>query len=166
MGGAQLRAVGEKAPDFELPGVNEEGHRRHRLSEYTNAGSWVLLTFYISDFHPICTEGMCALRDAEFFKFHNEMAMLGVSGDSLYAHERFAQQHHINYPLLADTSKQVGERYGAIHGEYEGMSHVHQRAVFLVDDTQTIRFVTAIDADSPDDIDLSPINEALQSFRE
>jgi peroxiredoxin len=41
------------------------------------------------------------------------------------------------------------------------MSHVHQRAVFLIDDTRTIRFVTAID-----DINLSPVNEALQNLRE
>ncbi|PSQ62554.1 MAG: hypothetical protein BRD21_05690 [Halobacteriales archaeon SW_8_66_22] len=33
---------------------------------------------------------MCALRDAEFFEFHDDLVLLGVSGDGIDSHERFA----------------------------------------------------------------------------
>lgn len=62
--------VGETAPDFELRGTQDGDRQRYRLSEFTDDGNWVLLTFYTFDFNPICTEGMCSLRDAEFFEFH------------------------------------------------------------------------------------------------
>ena len=45
------------------------------------------------------------------------------------------------------------------------MRRVHRRAVFLIDDTRTIRFVAAIEAESPDDIDLNPLNEVLADLR-
>ena len=39
-------------------------------------------------FDPVYTEGMCALRDAEFFEFHDDLVLLGVSGDGIDSHER------------------------------------------------------------------------------
>jgi len=125
----------------------------------------VFLTFYAFDFNPICTEGMCALRDAEFFELYDDLVAFGVSGDGIHAHERFAEQHRINYPLLSDTGKDVAEQYGVVREEYDGMRRVHQRAVFIIDDTRTVRFATVIEADSPDDIDLGPINDVFQDLR-
>ena len=157
--------VGDTAPDFELRGTREGDHDTYRLTDYTDAGRWVVLTFYSFDFNPICTAGICALRDAEFFDLHDDLAVLGISGDGVHSHERFAEEHGINYPLLSDTGKDVAEQYGVVREEYEGMRRVHQRAAFVVDDARTVRFVTAIDADSPADIDLGPINDVLVDLR-
>jgi peroxiredoxin len=85
--------------------------------------------------------------------------------DGVHSHERFATQHDISFPLLSDTSKEVAETYGVVQEEYDGMRRVHRRAVFLIDDTRTIRFVAAIEAESPDDIDLNPLNEVLADLR-
>jgi peroxiredoxin len=158
-------SVGDIAPDFELRGTRAGDRDIYRLSDYTDAGQWVFLTFYAFDFNPICTEGMCALRDAEFFDLYDDLVPLGVSGDGIHSHEQFAEQHDINYPLLSDTGKDVADQYGVIREEYEGMRRVHQRAVFVIDDSRTVRFVTTIDADSPDDIDLGPINDVLRDIR-
>jgi len=166
MNGPSIVGDGETAPDFELPGTEAGERSRYRLSDFTDDGRWVLLTFYAFDFDPICTEGMCSLRDAEFFEFHDDLVMLGVSGDSIHSHEQFAEQHDINYPLLSDTGKDVAEAYGVVREEHEGMRRVHRRAIFLIDDEQIVRFVAAIDADSPDDIDLNPVNGALQRLRD
>lgn len=158
--------VGDTAPDFELRGTHESDRDSYRLSDYTDDGQWVFLSFYSFDFNPICTAGMCALRDAEFFELYDDLVALGVSGDGLFSHEQFAEQHDINYPLLSDTGKDVADRYGVVRAEYEGMRRVHQRAAFIIDDSRTIRFVAVVDADSPDDIDLGPINDVLQELRE
>ena len=165
MTGTQILEVGDTAPDFELRGTRDGDRDIYRLSDYTDAGQWVFLTFYTFDFNPVCTAGMCALRDAEFFELYDDLVALGVSGDGIHSHERFAEQHDINYPLLSDTGKDVAEQYGVIREEYLGMRRVHQRAAFIIDDTRTIRFATAIDADAPDDIALGPINDVLQDLR-
>jgi len=156
--------AGDTAPDFTLRGTHDGEDRLYSLGEFTDAGNWVLVTFYAFDFDPICTEGMCALRDAEFFEFYERLVPLGISGDGIHSHERFASEHDINYPLLSDTGKDVAERYGVVREDYEGMRHVHKRALFVIDETRTVRFSTVIDADEPADIDLAPINDVLQDL--
>jgi peroxiredoxin len=159
-----MRQVGDTAPDFELQGIQDGEIATYRLSDLTDDGRWVFLSFYAFDFNPICTEGMCALRDAEFFEFYDDLVALGVSGDGLHSHERFAAEHDINYPLLSDTGKDVAEQYGVVREEYDGMRRVHQRAVFIIDDTRTVRFSGTVDAESPDDIELGPINETVREL--
>lgn len=164
MSGTHILEIGDTAPDFELRGTHDGDRDTYRLGDYTDAGQWVFLMFYTFDFNPICTAGMCAVRDAEFFDLYEDLVPLGVSGDGIHSHEQFAAQHEINYPLLSDTGKDVAEQYGVVREEYEGMRRVHQRAVFVVDDTRTVRFAIVVDADSPEDIDLSPINDVLQGL--
>lgn len=160
-----MLAVGETAPGFELQGTDAGDRETFRLSKYAAADQWVFLTFYTFDFNPICTEGMCALRDAEFFSLYDDMALLGVSGDGIHSHEKFATEHRIDYPLLSDTGKDVAESYGVLQAEYEGMRRVHQRAVFVIDDSQTIRLAETVEADSPDDVDLDGLNDELRDIR-
>lgn len=157
---------GTTAPDFALSGTYQGETDTYHLSELTDAGNWVVLTFYAFDFNPICTEGICSLRDTEYFQFEPDMELLGVSGDGVYSHHQFADQHEINFPLLADTDKRVAERYDVVREDYEGMKHVHQRAIYLIDPDREIRFVTAVEVDSPDDLDLAPVLEAVQSLRD
>ncbi|GGI99982.1 peroxiredoxin [Halobellus salinus] len=164
MSGTHILEVGDTAPGFELRGTHDDDSDTYRLSDYTDAGQWVFLMFYTLDFNPICTAGMCAVRDAEFFDLYEDLVPLGVSGDGVHSHKQFATQYSINYPLLSDTGKDVAEQYGVVREEYEGMRRVHQRAVFVVDDTQTVRFATVVDADSAGDIDLGPINDTLQDL--
>ncbi|MDY6819424.1 MAG: peroxiredoxin [Halobacteriales archaeon] len=156
---------GAQAPDFSLQGTHEGTIDTYRLSDYTDAGQWVLLTFYAFDFNPICTEGMCSLRDTEFFQFESDLGLFGISGDGIYSHQQFADQHDINFPLLSDTSKEVAEQYGVIKADYEGMKRVHQRALFLIDDSRTVRFTAAVDVNSPEEIDLKPVVEAIRRIR-
>lgn len=157
--------TGDMAPNFELRGVHDGTVDTYTLGQFTDEGTWVVLTFYSFDFNPVCTEGMCALRDSEFFEFEEDLAVLGVSGDGVYSHQQFADQHTIGFPLLSDTSKEVAEDYDVVHGDYEGMKRVHQRALYLIDPDRRVRFATAVDVDSPEEIDLSPVVERVRSIR-
>jgi hypothetical protein len=47
-----------------------------------------------------------------------------------------------------------------------GLHHGAQLAVYLVDPDREIRFVTAVEVDSPDDLDLAPVLETVQSLRD
>jgi len=156
---------GDTAPDFELRGVQDGEIGTYRLSDFTDAGDWVVMTFYAFDFNPICTAGTCSLRDAEFLQFEDDLAILGISGDGAYAHKQFAEQHNMNYPLLSDTGKTVGEKYGILLDEYEEMERVHRRSLFLVDPSRTVRLAVAVDVESPTDIDIKPLVEQIREIR-
>lgn len=156
---------GVTAPDFELEGAFGGEFDTYRLSEYTRDGNWILLSFYAFDFHPVCTAGLRSLRDSEFLQFEDDFVTLGVSGDGVYSHQQFVDAHDLDVPLLSDTSKEVGDQYGVVHSEYEGMKRVHQRAAFVIDDERTVRLSISVDATTPEEIELYPLVETIREFR-
>ena len=61
--------VGQEAPDFTLPGIENGERRDYTLSEYR--GRKVVLAFYPGDDTPGCTRQMCSYRD-DFSKFDGD----------------------------------------------------------------------------------------------
>ena len=99
---------GKAAPKFTLPSseggeVSLEGLR----------GKTVVLYFYPKDDTPGCTREACAFRDAQAALKKKGAVVLGVSGDSLAAHEKFKAKYKLNFPLLSDPDKAVSKKYGA-----------------------------------------------------
>jgi peroxiredoxin len=160
-----MLSEGDRAPDFSLRGFYDGEMDTYRLSDYTNAGEWVVLGFYAFDFNPVCTSGMCSLRDAEFLQLEDDLAVLGISGDGPYSHHQFAEDHNINYPLLADTGREVGAAYDVLLDSFEGSDRIHQRSAFLVDPDRTVRLAIEIDADDPIEVSAEPLVEAIRSVR-
>lgn len=99
--------VGDKAPEFSLPG--NDG-REHRLAD--QKGKWTLLYFYPKDDTPGCTKEACTIRDnyPDFTRLGVDV--LGVSTDSIASHDKFAKKHALPFTLLADERKKVVEAYG------------------------------------------------------
>lgn len=101
-----------KAFDFSLPDQNGQ---IHRLSKYK--GSWVVLYFYPKDNTPGCIKEACSFRDGiEELKKIN-VIVLGVSGDGISSHKKFADKYNLNFPLLADEKKDVIKKYQAWAGK-------------------------------------------------
>jgi len=124
-------AVGDIAPDFDLPGT---GGKRYSLNELR--GQPVVLVFYPGDSTPVCTKQLTTYsRDiAEFERVGAQV--LAVSAQGLDSHERFAaQQGGFAFPLLADTDKSVAEAYGTL-----GPLGFPRRSVFVVDGEGIIRY--------------------------
>lgn len=116
-------AVGDRAPDFDLPGT---GNRRYRLSDYKGKG--VILAFYPGDFTPVCTKQFCSYRDDGDRIEALGLAMLGISPQSVESHERFAEQHGLTVPLLSDEGKRMARAYGVV-----GPGGLIRRSIFLID---------------------------------
>jgi peroxiredoxin Q/BCP len=102
-------AVGAPAPAFRLPAI---GGRTIGLDDFVGRQP-VVLYFYPRDETPGCTREACAFRDLEGEFAAAGAAILGVSGDDLAAHERFAARHGLPFLLLADADHAVARRYGA-----------------------------------------------------
>ena len=129
--------VGEKAPDFNLPGT---GGKTYKLDQYTGKQN-VVLYFYPKDDTPGCTKEACAFRDLSK-RFSNEGAVvLGVSGDDVASKEAFAEKYGLSFPLLADEDFDVSTRYGAYkERERDGKKFMGiERTTFLIDKDGVLR---------------------------
>ena len=99
--------TGMKAPDFTL---NDQNGNPVRLSDF--AGRKVVLYFYPRDNTPGCTRQACAFAQSyDAFRQMN-VAVIGVSKDSVASHMKFAQKYDLPFTLLADPDLQAIEPYG------------------------------------------------------
>ncbi len=99
--------LGDPAPDFTLPAT---GDGELRLGDLR--GRIVVLYFYPKDNTPGCTT-----EAKDFSALADDFAaagavVVGVSRDSLAAHERFIAKHGLKVRLAADTEGTVCEAYG------------------------------------------------------
>jgi peroxiredoxin Q/BCP len=125
--------VGQLAPDFTLPGIQDGEKRDYTLSEF--AGRKVVLAFYPGDFTPGCTRQMCSYRD-NFADFEPTGAvLLGISPQDVDSHAKWAEKKEFHFPLLADVDKSVIEAYG-VGAPLIGV----RRSVFVIDGERIVRF--------------------------
>ena len=130
--------AGDKAPGFTLP--DADGNMVS-LSDF--AGKKVVLYFYSRDNTPGCTRQACAFAGAyEGFK-RQDIAVIGVSRDSVASHKKFAEKHSLPFILLSDSERQAIEPYGVWTEKklYGKVSMGVQRATFIIDEAGTIEKV-------------------------
>jgi peroxiredoxin Q/BCP len=102
-----MLAKGSKAPDFDLP---DQDGRRHTLKSLL-AGGPMILYFYPADFTPGCTKEACSFRALHQELMKAKLRVVGVSPQDVASHRRFAEQHGLNFPLLADPDKVAVKAY-------------------------------------------------------
>ncbi|MBI5211387.1 MAG: peroxiredoxin [Elusimicrobia bacterium] len=100
---------GSAAPDFTAK--DGEG-REFRLSEHAGKRP-VVLFFYPKDGTPGCTREVCSVRDAFPELRRLDVAVAGLSYDSVKSHARFAAKHALPFPLLSDPDGAIAKAYGA-----------------------------------------------------
>lgn len=123
-------SIGSQAPSFELAGT---GSKSYKLEDYRGKG--VILAFYPGDFTPVCTKQFCSYRDDGDRLEALGVPMLGISPQSVESHERFAEKHDLQVPLLSDPRKAVARSYGVV-----GPGGLLRRAVFLVGPEGDVRY--------------------------
>ena len=99
--------VGQKAPDFS---AKDDSGKTVKLSDLK--GKKVVLYFYPKDDTPGCTTEACNFRDGIAAIKKLGAVVLGVSADSVESHKKFKTKYDLNFPLLADTKKEIIEAYG------------------------------------------------------
>jgi len=118
--------VGDMAPDFTLPATVGD---KVSLSDYRGKKNVVLL-FYPLDFSPVCSAENRECAQLAPGLASDDVAVLGVSVDSLWSHRAFAEKFGISYPLLSDfhPKGEVAKKYG-VFLEDRGMA---ARTAFVV----------------------------------
>jgi peroxiredoxin Q/BCP len=99
----------KQAPTFSLP---DQDGLVHDLEDY--AGKWLVLFFYPKDRTINCTREACSFRDERMIiaQFGNA-EIVGINDGSIASHKQFADENHLNFPLLSDPDHKVTEAYGA-----------------------------------------------------
>ena len=101
-------AKGETAPNFTL---NDQTKDDWTLADAVKKGD-VALCFYPMDFSPVCSTEMKCITD-EMDKLADSGAqVVGVSCDSFFVHEAWAQSLGLKQTLLADMHRDVCKAYG------------------------------------------------------
>ena len=128
--------VGDKAPDFTL--ADKDG-KSVSLKDFS--GRRVVLYFYPKDNTPGCTRQACAFAQnyAEFAR--RDIAVIGVSKDSVESHRKFAEKYSLPFVLLADPELQAIKAYGVWQEKklYGKVSFGVVRTTFVIDEKGMVR---------------------------
>jgi thioredoxin-dependent peroxiredoxin len=122
---------GAPAPDFSLPSTSGE---TISLSDFKDKQA-VVLYFYPKDSTPGCTVEACSFRDNLAAVQSYGAVVLGVSPDSVKSHASFTQKQSLNFPLLADSERELAKAYGVWveKKQYGRVFMGIERSTFLID---------------------------------
>ena len=126
--------VGAEAPDFVLKNQNNQ---EVRLSDFRGKRT-VLLVFYPLAFTGICQGELCEVRDNLDQYVNDDVQVLTVSVDSVYAHKIWADREGYQFPLLADfwPHGAVAQAYGV----FNAVAGIANRGTFVIDKAGVVRF--------------------------
>jgi peroxiredoxin len=137
----QVPAVGDAAPDFELPGLLAGVRKPLRLSDYRSRRK-VVLAFYPSNWEQASARQLTTYQNERARLLAHEAETVGVCVDSIMnatAWERVIGP--LDFPLCSDfwPHGEVSKRYGVLEeaGDETGAC---QRAVFIIDRAGTVIF--------------------------
>jgi peroxiredoxin Q/BCP len=137
---------GDKAPDFITK--NEMG-KEVKLSDYL--GKKVILYFYPKDDTTGCTKESCNLRDNYQLLRNKGFIVLGISNDDEKSHQKFIKKYSLPFNLLADTNKDVVNKYGVFGPkqmfgkDFDGI----YRTTFIIDEQGIIeKIIKEVDTEN------------------
>jgi peroxiredoxin len=127
-------SVGDEAPDFEL---KDQHGQTVRLSSLRGRKA-ALIVFYPWAFSGICGGELQELQERQLEVLGDQVALLAISTDPIYALRAFADQHGFTFPMLSDfwPHGAVASAYG-VFSEEVGIA---LRGSFLVDTDGVLRW--------------------------
>ena len=142
-----MLGIGQKFPDYSVTATvsTEKGKTFQTITNNDYTGKWKLYFFWPKDFTFVCPTEI-----AGFGKVNSEFAdrdcqILGGSIDSEFVHLAWRQQHpdlkDLPFPMLADVKRELTSALGIL----DPQAGVAQRATFLVDPENIVRFAYVTD---------------------
>jgi peroxiredoxin len=132
-------SAGSKAPDFNLKSKQPSGLVDVKLSNNFGKKNTVVLFFPLA-FTSVCTKEMCDVTSGINAYSSMNADVIGISVDSPFAQEAWAQKEKIGITLASDLNKETAKAYGTLLPDLLGLGAVSARAAFVVDKTGVIRY--------------------------
>jgi peroxiredoxin len=131
--------VGSKAPDFTLKSKQVSGLVDVKLSNNFDKKNTVLLFFPLA-FTSVCTKEMCDLTAGLNAYAGLNADIIGVSVDSPFAQEAWAQKEKIGITLASDLNKEVAKKYDVLLQMLAGIGDASARAAFVIDKNGVVQY--------------------------
>jgi glutaredoxin-dependent peroxiredoxin len=157
--------VGQQAPDFALKSKTADGMTTVKLSE--QHGKNVVLLFFPMAFTGVCTAEFCSVSEGLEVYSSLNATVFGISVDSPFTLEVFAQKNSIRVPLLSDFNKTASSAYGALYDNFvPGVLDLHgvsKRSAFVIDKQGILRYAEILES-AGDLPNFTKIEEVLTSL--
>ena len=131
--------VGSKAPDFALKSKQASGLMDVKLSNNFGKKNTVLLFFPLA-FTGVCTQEMCDITAGLNAYTGVNAEVIGISVDSPFAQEAWAQKEKIGVTLCSDLNKRTADAYGTLLPDLNGLGSVSARAAFVIDKSGVVQY--------------------------
>jgi peroxiredoxin (alkyl hydroperoxide reductase subunit C) len=142
-----MLGVGEKFPDYKVTATVslEKGKEFREITNEDYAGKWKVYFFWPKDFTFVCPTEIAAFGKLNKEFQERDAQILGGSTDSEFVHHAWRTHHedlkNLPFPMLADIKRELTGQLGII----DENAGVAQRATFIVDPDNVIRFVYVTD---------------------
>lgn len=159
--------VGDKAPEFKLVTITEEGPQIVTLSEQIGSEN-ILLLFVPMAFTGGCTREFCSL--SETMNEYTELGakVIGITGDNPFANAAWAEKEKITMTILSDYEHTATKNYGIAYEAFLPeknliMGSVPKRSAFVIDKSGVIKYIEILE--NPSDMpNFVKIKEALSDL--
>ena len=142
-----MLGVGYKFPSFALTATVSTDKRAafQTITDESYAGKWKVVFFWPKDFTFVCPTEIAAFGKLNREFQDRDAQLLGGSTDSEFVHRAWRENHadlkDLPFPMLADIKRELCAALGILDPK-EGVA---QRATFVVDPENIIRFVSVND---------------------
>jgi peroxiredoxin Q/BCP len=111
---ASVLSVGSTAPDFSAKILfPPQTTKEETLNELLEGKKSLVVYFYPKDDTPGCTTEACNFRDMNKDFEALGSGIIGISPDTIESHIKFAENHKLPFPLIADPDHAIAESFGA-----------------------------------------------------
>jgi glutaredoxin-dependent peroxiredoxin len=132
-------SVGSKAPDFNLKSKQASGVVDVKLSNNFGKKNTVVLFFPLA-FTGVCTKEMCDITAGLSAYSGLNADVIGISVDSPFAQEAWAQKEKIGITLASDLNKVTAKAFGVLLDDLKGFGSVSARAAFVIDQNGVVQY--------------------------
>ena len=102
-----MLTIGSHIPD--LHGKNQSGED---VSLRAHLGTRTAIYFYPKDDTPGCTAQACSIRDGDQDLANEGIRVIGISADSVSAHQKFSTKYSLPFTLISDPDRTIIEAFG------------------------------------------------------
>ena len=131
--------IGSKAPDFTLKSKQASGLVDVKLSNNFGKTNTVLL-FFPAAFTSVCTKEMCDISAGLGAYSGLNADVIGISVDTPFAQEAWAQKEKITIALASDLNKEVIKKYHVVFPMLAGVGDTAARAAFVIDKNGVVQY--------------------------
>lgn len=152
-----MLGLGQQFPQFSLTGVvsNDMASAFQQFDQDSNKGKWKIVFFWPKDFTFVCPTEIAAFGKLNREFNDRDAVVYGVSIDSEHVHLAWRKDkeelRNLPFPMLSDIKRELSTALGVLDPE----AGVAQRATFVVDPDNVIRFVYVTDLNvgrSPEEV--------------